>query len=251
MTAGSILAGKRIVITRPRAQAGALAEKLAAHGAEPILLPMIEIGPMDDYGPLDAALSQLDQYQWIVFTSANAVAVFWARLAGPLPASVRLAAVGPGTARAMEARGAAGALIPEEYLAESLAAAIGAVAGQHVLLPHAELADEVLADILRSRGATADEIPVYRTLPAALNEAGLAEVRRGVDVLAFTSASAARNFAGLVGVALPGVRRPVVACIGPITAQAARQVGLGADVVAEEHTLDGLVAALVDYFATS
>ena len=109
------LAGKRIVITRPRAQAAALAEKLAALGAEPVLFPTIEIAPLDDTGPLDAALGQLHAhaYQWLIFTSANAVSVVCDRLAGGLPTGVRLAAVGPATARALAARGLSGAVIPD------------------------------------------------------------------------------------------------------------------------------------------
>jgi uroporphyrinogen-III synthase len=251
MTETSPLAGKRVVITRPRAQAGALAEKLSALGAQPIVFPTIEIAPMEDAGPLEAALRQLDRYQWVVFTSANGVAAFWERLnggAGGAAAGLRFAAVGPATARALEKRGATAAFIPEEYVAESLAAGLGDVAGRRILLPHAELAREVLADELRARGATVDEIAVYRTLPAAPDPAGLAELKRGVEALTFTSGSAARNFAALAGLPAAGPR-PVVACIGPVTAAAARQAGLPVDVVAAEFTLDGLVAALAGYFA--
>lgn len=265
------LAGKRIVITRPRAQAAALADKLAALGAEPIIFPTIQIGPVDDYAPLDAAQRQLDQYRWIVFTSANAVAIFWERLGGRLPrltpypspnareasgegglaaegaASIRFAAVGPATARALEKRGYTAAFIPDEYVAEALAAGLGDVAGQRLLLPHAELAREVLADELRARGATVDEIAIYRTLPAAPDPRGLAELRRGVDAITFTSASAARNFALIAGGELLAGSRAIVACIGPVTAAAAREAGLPVDVIAAEYTLDGIVSALAEH----
>jgi len=254
MSEALALAGKRVAITRPRAQAGALAEKLAALGARPIVFPTIEIAPIKDAGPLDAALRQLDRYQWVVFTSANGVAAFWERLngsaslAGSGLAGPQFAAVGPATARALEKRGATAAFIPDEYVAESLAAGLGDVAGRRILLPHAELAREVLADELRQRGATVDEIAVYRTLPAAPDPAGLAELKRGVEAVTFTSGSAARNFAALAGLPAAG-QRPAVACIGPVTAAAARQAGLPVDVVAAEFTLDGLVAALAGYFA--
>jgi len=251
MSEASPLAGKRVVITRPRAQAGALAEKLAALGAQPIVFPTIEIAPMDDAGPLEAALRQLESYQWVVFTSANGVAAFWERLnggAGSGLGGLRFAAVGPATARALQKRGATAAFIPDEYVAESLAAGLGDVAGRRILLPHAELAREVLADELRQRGATVDEIAVYRTLPAAPDPAGLAELKRGVEAVTFTSGSAARNFAALAGLPAAGPR-PAVACIGPVTAAVARQAGLPVDVVAAEFTLDGLVAALAGYFA--
>jgi len=246
MTGGSLLAGKRVVITRPRAQATALADRLSALGAEPIIFPTIKIAPVDDYGPLDAVLRQLNDYHWLIFTSANAVAIFWERLGGQLaaPVAVRFAAVGPATARALEQRGHPPTFIPDEYVAEALSAGLGDVSGQHILLPHAELAREVLADDLRRRGATVDEIAIYRTLPAASDPAGLAELQRGVDAITFTSASAARNFVQLTSGHLLAVRRAVIACIGPVTAAAAREAGLPVDVVAVDYTLDGLVAAL-------
>ena len=245
------LAGKRIVVTRPRAQAATLAEKLSALGAEPILFPTIELAPMADDAPLDAALRRLDTYHWIVFTSANGVAVFWRQAQGrgvQLNApTLRLAAVGPATARALESRGLSAALIPDEYVAEALVAGLGDVAGQRVLLPHAELAREVLASDLRARGAVVDEIAVYRTLPAAPDPGGLVELRHGVDAVTFTSASAARNFARvLAGEALSG--DTITACIGPVTAAAAREAGLAVDVVAAEYTLDGLVSALAEHW---
>ena len=271
----SPLAGKRIVITRSRAQAGVLSEKLAHLGAEPILFPTIEIAPMEDYQPLDSAVRRLADYQWIVFTSANGVAAFWERLAaaglaGDLPPSTRLAAVGPATARALEQHGQSATFIPDEYVAEALAAGLGDVAGARILLPHAELAREVLADALRARGATVDEIAAYRTLPPAPDPFGLAELARGVDALTFTSASTARNFARLLegsGLAAagpaaasqpaappdrlpwPALRQAIVACIGPVTAAGVRQAGLPVDVVAATYTLDGLVDALAGYFA--
>jgi uroporphyrinogen-III synthase len=288
------MAGKRVVVTRPRAQAGTLAEKLAALGAEPILFPTIAVAPMDDDAPLAAALRRLDDYDWVVFTSANGVVVFCRELeraptrltgsgdtryqrnaaplrasavvgtngpdtkaepalalAGKLPATLRLAAVGPATARALEQRGLRAAFIPDEYLAEALAAGLGEVAGRRVLLPHAELAREALAGDLRQRGATVDEIAVYRTLPAAPDPSGLAELRRGVDAITFTSASAARNFvrvqAGEPSAGEPLAAGAIIACIGPITAAAAREAGLRVDVVAAEYTLDGLVAALAEH----
>jgi len=246
------LAGKRIVITRPRAQAASLAEKLLALGAEPILFPTIELAPMDDDAPLRDALGRLDEYQWVVFTSANAVAVFCreaeARGDSLNAPTLRFAAVGPATARALESRGLTAAFIPDDYVAEALAAGLGDVSGRRILLPHAELAREVLADDLRRRGAVVDEIAVYRTLPAQADPAGLAELRRGVDVVTFTSGSAARNFARLLdGQPLSAT---LTACIGPITAAAAREAGLPVEVVAAEYTLDGLVAALAEYWGS-
>jgi uroporphyrinogen-III synthase len=251
------LLGKRIVITRPRAQAAGLGEKLAALGAEPIYFPTIEIARLDDYSALDRAIRALDHYHWVIFTSVNGVAAFWERLAqvggdgqvgahgrAPQPGT-RCAAIGPATARALEARGVRPELIPDEYVAEAILEKIGDVAGQWILLPRADLAREVLADELGRRGAVVHEIAAYRTLPAAPDPQGLAELRRGVDVLTFTSSSTARNFAAL---AACEARRALVACIGPITAHTARELGWPVHIVARKYTTDGLVAALVEHF---
>lgn len=268
----SVLAGKRVVVTRARAQAAALCDRLAGLGACPIVLPTIEIAPLDDYDALDRAIRDLSQYQWVVFTSVNGVEFFWQRLAlageGRLP-RLQIAAIGPATARALEERGVRPALVPDEYVAEALAAAIGDAAGQRVLLPRAELAREALADELGRRGAIVHEVPAYQTLPAALDLRGLAELRRGVDAVTFTSSSTVRNFVALVsgqdsyvdaaairrlgpdGVPMPSLGAAIIACIGPVTAQTAREAGLPVDAVAATYTMDGLVTALVEYFARS
>jgi uroporphyrinogen III methyltransferase/synthase len=244
------LAGKRIVITRARAQAAGLGRKLADAGAQPIFLPAIEIAPMDDYEALDRALRCLANYQWLVFTSANGVEHFWAHLSdGRLPA-LKVAAIGPATARALEKRGVQPALVPDEYVAEAVAAGLGEVTGLWFLWPRAEAAREALADELGRRGAIVHEIPVYRTLPAAPDPAGLSELRRGVDAITFASASAARNFAALAADgAAAAVEKAAIACIGPVTARAAREAGLRVDVVAATYTTEGLVAALAEHFA--
>ena len=283
----SALAGKRILVTRPRAQAADLCDKLAALGAEPILFPTIEIAPMEDYSALDRAITALDwpegraRYQWVIFTSVNGVAAFWERLsvgaggstfahhAPAPPAHLQFAAIGPATARALEQRGVRVTFIPDEYVAEAIVEGLGDVNGQWILLPRADIAREALAVELSRRGAVVHEIAVYRTLPTALDPQGLYELRRGVDAITFTSSSTARNFVALVsgspkyidaanyrrmgrdGVPMPSLGRAIIACIGPVTAQTAREVGLPVDVIAhrEAYTLDGLVAALADYFS--
>jgi uroporphyrinogen-III synthase len=250
---GRSLAGRRILITRPRGQAGGLAEKLAGLGAEPILFPTVEIGQIEDPAPLDDAIRRLAEFDWIVFTSANGVAAFWKRLdlsgledLSGLP--VRYAAIGPATAQALARRGVQPHLIPEEYIAERLLDALGDVAGRRILLPRADIAREVLAVELEKRGAAVHEIAAYRTLPATPDPAGLAELRRGVDAVTFTSSSTVRNFLKLAHPFDPR-SASVVACIGPITAGTARALGLAVAVVAAEYTGDGLVAALADYFS--
>jgi uroporphyrinogen-III synthase len=266
------LAGKRILVTRPRAQAADLCDKLAALGAEPILFPTIEIAPVDDYSALDQAIAALDKYQWVIFTSVNGVAAFWKRLdlTGLREADLsglRFAAIGPATAHALEKRGVRAAFIPEEYVAEAIVAGIDNVEGQWILLPRADIAREALAEELGRRGAIVHEIAAYRTLPAAPDPQGLTELRRGVDAITFTSSSTVRNFVLLLsgntkyidaanyrrmghnGAPMPSLNHTAIACIGPITAQTAREVGLPVDVMATEYTMDGLVAALVGYFS--
>ena len=251
MNMNSPFKGKRIVITRPQAQAAELAEKLSALGAEPVLFPTIAIVPLDDTAPLDAAVRELaaHAYQWLIFTSANAVTIVCDRLAEGLPPGVRLAAVGPATARALAARGLHGAVIPEEFVAEALAASLGDLAGQRVLLPQGEQAREALAAQLRQRGAVVDELAIYRTVPAMPAPAALAELQRGAEAVTFTSGSAARSFARLLPRWLPDADpRPLVACLGPVTAEVARKAGLPVDVVAAEYTLDGLITALAAHW---
>jgi uroporphyrinogen-III synthase len=266
------LARRRILVTRPRRQAATLCDKLAALGAEPILFPTIEIAPMGDYAALDEALRHLDQYHWVIFTSVNGVNAFWRRLASagldnPAGFTGKFAVIGPATAYALHQRGVRAEFIPDEYVAEALVAGIGNVDGQRILLPRAEVTREVLADELSQRGAVVHEIAAYRTLPAAPDPQGLAELRRGLDAITFTSSSTVRNFVTLLGgrpenIGMTGLRRrgpdglpmasrgtAAIACIGPVTAQTARDVGLPVDVIAGRYTVDGLIAALAAYFA--
>ena len=249
------LSGRRILVTRPRAQAADLCDKLAALGAEPILFPTIEIAPLEDRAPLDRAIAGLSSYAWIIFTSVNGVTAFWERLttAGEdehALAAIRIAAIGPATAQALEQRGIHARFVPGEYVAEAIVDGIGDVRGQRILLPRADIAREALAVELAQRGAVVDEIAAYRTVPAVPDPDRLAELRRGVDAITFTSSSTVRNFVALAGQA-PIVPDTLVACIGPITAQTARELGLRVDLTARVYTTNGLVAALVDHYSRS
>ncbi len=259
MSPTSALSGKRIVVTRARAQAAALADKLSARGAVPILLPAIEIAPPPDYARLDEALRHLAGYHWLIFTSVNGVEAFWQRLAaaGRGQADLRgrrVAAIGPATAEALAQRGVYVERVPDEYVAEAVVEALGEVDGQWILLPRAEIARPVLAEELRRRGARVDEIAVYRTLAGEPDPAALADLQRGVDAVTFASASTVRNFLKLLdgqpqaAVLKASLARAAIACIGPITAQAARVLGLTVAVQAEVYTMDGLVEALEAHF---
>jgi uroporphyrinogen-III synthase len=247
----SALAGKRILVTRPRDQAKVLCDRLEARGAIPIPFPTIEIAPLLDYAKLDLAIRHLADYDWVIFTSVNGVKAFWERLKAmgtDLGMGKKIAAIGPATAEAVRKHGASVAFMPNEYIAEAIAAGLGDVQEQRFLLPRAELARETLAIELKQRGAHVDEIAAYRTLPAVPDADSLKALQQGVGAITFTSSSTVRNFVAIeITKHLDYV--PVIACLGPITAQTARDVGLAVTITAADYTLDGLITALENYYA--
>jgi uroporphyrinogen-III synthase len=241
------LTGRRVVVTRPQDQAEELCDRLRAMGAEPIFFPVIAIVPPERGGALDQAISRLAEYDWIIFTSVNGVEHFWARLTahdGPRPSAPRskIAAIGPATAEALRQRGVSVHLMPAEYRAEAILDVIGDVAGQRILLPRADIARPVLAEGLRAMGAWVDEAPAYHTVQGNPPPAAFDALRTGVDVVIFTSSSTVRNFVALTQGLNYG--DPLVACIGPVTAATAHELGLRVDMVAEEYTVDGLLETL-------
>jgi uroporphyrinogen-III synthase len=237
---------KRILITRPRAQAGDFAEKLRLAGFEPIFFPVIEIQPIENNVALERALAKLECYDWLVFTSVNAVDVVFGQLQNTsLP---QVAAIGPKTAEALEARGITPSFVPDEYVAESILPGLGDLNGKWVLLPRAEIARKALPEAICEAGGIPHEISVYKTLPAQLNPEGLAALKSGVDIVTLTSPSTVQNFVALVRqngldpLALPG--NPLFACIGPITEQSARKEGFANLVIAREYTTKGLIEVI-------
>ncbi len=304
------LFGKRILITRTRKQAGVLARLLAEEGAIPVELPSIEIEPIEDRTEINAAVERLRSggYAWAGFTSANAVETFFGILAdGGLDArafgSTRVFAIGPATAAALRDRGIIADVVPPEYAAESVVAALqtylpssahpeephsspqangGAsrrASADHspltthhsplsILLPRAEFARAELVQGLESLGAAVDEVPLYRSVvPVAQGPSPELEALRNgeIDIVTFTSSSTVRNLVAMLGgpeALTPspspvrgrgedGVERaPLIACIGPITADTARELGLHVDVMASEYTVEGLVEALNEYAGT-
>jgi uroporphyrinogen-III synthase len=240
---------KRILVTRPRAQADPFIEGLRAAGFEPIYFPVIEIQSVEDHIELDQALVQINKYDWVVFTSVNGVEVVFDRLEkySSLP---RVAAIGPKTAEALKARGVIPDFIPEEYVAEAILPGLGDLRGKWVLLPRAEIARRALPEAIIKAGGITHEIAVYQTLPTEPDASGLAALKAGVDVVTLTSPSTVQNFVaiakqnGLDPLCLPN--NPLFACIGPITEQAAREEGLFNLVVAKEYTTDGLIRILSD-----
>jgi len=242
---------KRILVTRPRAQADDFAERLHAAGFEPIFFPVIEIQPIENNVALDRAFEKLSCYEWVVFTSVNAVDVV--ALNGGVEQvkhseGVKVAAIGPKTAEALRKHNIKPDFVPEEYVAEAILPGLGDLVGKWVLLPRAEIARKALPEGILQAGGVAHEIAVYKTLPTQPDPDGLAALRKGVDVVTFTSPSTVQNFVaianqnGLDPLNLPN--NPLFACIGPITEQAASEEGITNLIVAEEYTTDGLITAL-------
>jgi uroporphyrinogen-III synthase len=254
----SALSGKRILITRPPGKANAFAQALQAQGAQPVYFPTIQITPVEDTTCLDRALSQLDTYAWLVFTSANAVEAVYERLGAleiqPASPPLKVAAIGPNTAAALEANGVSPDFMPAEHISEAILPGLGELQEKWVLLPLADIAHESLPRAIQDAGGVSHVVTAYHTIPAAPDPEGLANIQAGVDVITFTSGSSARNFAtltenaGLDPFHLPG--SPIVACIGPKTAQVASQTGFTVDIVAEEYTTNGLVETLTKNFET-
>lgn len=251
------LFGKGVVITRPAAQAGEMARLLRDEGARPIHFPVIQVRESSRTGPLDEALGRLEAYRWVVFTSANGVRFFLKRLrekGKDLRAlkGVRIAAIGPATAKMIEAYGIGVDLVPPVYVSEGLVASFESVdlGGERVLLPRAEEARDILPDGLKGMGAAVDVVPVYRTVRADTDRAVLEkEMEQGrVDVLTFTSPSTVKNFFAIMGerFALPGHVR--VASIGPVTAAALKKRNVPIHVMEEVYSVPGLVDALRKYY---
>ena len=243
------LFGRTIVVTRAREQVSDLRQRLTGLGAAVVELPAIAVEP------LAFTLPDLAAYGWLVFTSVNGVDHFFARGLAPAGldaralAGLRVAAIGPGTAAALRTHGIAVDLLPERFVAESLLDAFPdpTAPGERVLLARAEQARDVLPEGLAARGFTVDVLGVYRTVAAAPDPEALALVRGGgVDAVTFTSSSTVRNFHDLVGPLDPA---PAVVSIGPVTSATAEELGLGVASEADEHTIDGVVAAVVGLLA--
>ncbi|MDA8309087.1 MAG: uroporphyrinogen-III synthase [Actinomycetota bacterium] len=249
-----MLAGATVVVTRPKGDADDLAEALRAAGARVVALPVVEIAEPEDGGAgLARAVAALPQYRWVVFTSANAVR----RLLALVPdvgvlAGAGLAAVGPATAAALGERGLVADLVAERTSAEGLADLFPAAAapGASVLFPAAAGARRTLPDALRAKGWAVDEVIAYRTVPAPAPPAALAAEVAAASAVTFASPSAVDAYVALRAqdgkpLAVP----PVVACIGPLTAAAARVAGLEVGVVARHASASELVAALAGALA--
>ncbi len=247
------LAGQRVLVTRAQRQASSLSRELRSLGAVVTEIPAIEIRPPQTFRPLDQALLALHKYDWLILTSVNGVEALLGRmkkLALPVGALRRLqmAAIGPATRAALEARGLRVRVMPGEYVAEAVVRALRRrVKGKRVLLVRTAIARDVIPRRLRQAGARVDVVAAYQTVTptgsAARSRAALKDARRRPDYITFTSSSTARNFVAMLGLRnLAGVK---LASIGPVTSATLRELGLRAHVEAKEYTIPGLVRAMV------
>jgi uroporphyrinogen III methyltransferase/synthase len=251
------LLGRRIVVTRAAEQAAEMVARLERFGAEAIAAPTIELEDVTPPSALDAALAALEQFDWVVFTSAHGVAVFFARLyvSGSdvrRLGRARLAAIGTATADALAHRGLRVDLVPPTFRGEALAECLAPhVGGRRVLLPRAGGARELLPRALIRAGAEVTDVPTYRAKPVAgLSDRVHALLAAGaVDAITFTSPSTARGFHALLEKGARATGGARIACIGPVTSAAARALGWNVDVEAREYTTEGLTRALIDYFS--
>ena len=247
------LTNKRILITRPRAQAGEFANALIAAGAQPIFFPVIQIVPINDFSDLDSALLKIYTYDWLILTSVHGVDTFFKRFdmlgLKHVPEGLRVAAIGPKTASCLSQHGVIAHFVPTEYTAEAILPGLGKdMWGKRFLLPQSDLARTTLASEIRSAGGVVDEVVAYRTVPSQPGISEMNALRAGVDIITFTSPSAVHNFVnivrnnGLDPINLPGT--PLFACIGPVTKRTAEEMSFCDLVVANEYTTAGLIEAI-------
>jgi uroporphyrinogen-III synthase len=267
------LRGLRILVGRAHHQASALSSGLRNLGAEVLEIPFIEIRRPRSFQPLDSALTNLSEYDWLILTSVNGVEAVWERLQklgfkAQHLAHLKIAAIGPATRRAIEEHGIKVNVVPEEYVAESVVASLRRkVKGKRVLLARAKVARDVIPRELRKLGAGVDVVEAYETvIPKSSRKrvrAALVHPERRPDVITFTSSSTVRNFVALLGKDrergrsrhtvrsqkkhLDGVK---FASIGPVTSSTLRELGLPVDIEARKYDIPGLIEAIVEATAT-
>ncbi len=258
------LFGKRIVVTRAREQASGFLQKLSTLGAECIQFPTIEIVPPDSWEPLDQAVSNLESYQWLLFTSVNGVKYFLKRLhhggkdVRDLK-GIRIGAIGPKTAEQWHNLGIKPDLVPSEYRAEAVVEAFKKwePEGASILIPRAEKAREILPDELRKMGAKVHVVDAYKTVSPSGDTVGIRDMLKkgAIHMVTFTSSSTVTNFVGMFGsdkdrLTSEWMKNVKVACIGPITGKTAEKQGFSVDLMPEDYTIEALTLAIADFFGT-
>ena len=259
LVSSDALKGKRIVITRARSQALSLAQSIESLGGEVVEFPTIEIKPPASYKSLDEAISQITNYNWVIFTSVNGVEQFLNRFEKLRKnmadlAGTEVGAIGPETAKRLTAAQIRLGLVPKQYQAEGILEELlsKSMFDKRVLIPRAAKARDILPETLRQRGARVDVVEAYQTVLPQTDAAAVHKLLRDgkIDVITFTSSSTATNFAAMLhDPDLPRLlSRVVIACIGPITKKTVEDLGMRPEIISEEFTIPGLVNAMVDYF---
>jgi len=258
------LFGKRILVTRPEAQATEFVDLLWSLGAEPIEAPMIRVEPPEDYEPLDEACALVGTFDWIVFTSVNGVDAFLKRLCRGARdvrelKGVRLCAIGPATAERLARYGLRVDLVPDEHRGEAVVEALRNaedLSERRILLPRADLARDLLPTELQRAGAEVVDVTAYRTVLAGGDRDTGPDIykmllEQEIDVVTFTSASTVRNFVKLLGAAPAAdlLNTTVVAAIGPVTADAAARLNIQTTIMPESYTVPALVDAIAAHYA--
>jgi uroporphyrinogen III methyltransferase/synthase len=251
------LFGKGVVITRPIEQAHDFIELLAANGARPIHFPTCKIEPPLYWTGLDGAIDNIEMYSWIIFTSANGVRFFLRRLREKGRdvrdlKNIRICSIGPATAAMLNKMGIHVEMVPNEYISEGVIKSFSGidVRGKKILLPRAEIARDVIPEELGKMGASVDAVTAYRTVQSGAKKVELqAHLDKGqVDVITFTSPSTVANFVYIMGKDFKIPEKVKVACIGPVTAAAAKKNGFKIDIMQNEYTIPGLVAAMREFY---
>lgn len=244
----------RVLVTRPKGEAGELKELLAAAGIEVFCLPTIELLPLEDYSEVDDVLGHLEDFNWLVFTSANGVRFFfnrWKALYGdkPLP-QLSIACIGPGTAQALTEKGLTSDLVPSAFKSEDLALALieRDIRGKKILLARAKGARDVLPKVLEEAGAVVLDLALYRVEKPKEDLRSFKELlmKEKIDVITFTSSQTVKNFFELTEGDWP--EGAVAACIGPITAKTYKDLyGKEATIVASVYTIEGLASSIIEF----
>lgn len=260
--AAGTLAGTRVIVTRAREQAAAIAEQLAGLGAEVVSMPLIEIAPPANYEPIDRAIERIESFDWLIAASVNAVDYFLRRFDRLKPDrrlldGLLIAAVGPKTRERIEAEGLPVVLVPDNYTAESVVAGFlkhypdpEELNGVRVLIPASNITRDVIRPALAACGVEVELVETYRTLPPQLSrDEALARLDASSGgYLIFASPSAVDNLAGVLGLEdlTPALAGMQIVCIGPTTAQAARRRGLEAAIMPAEYRVEALIKLLVE-----
>lgn len=251
------LFGKKVLITRSRTQASNLRTILDDLGAQTLELPSVEIAPLEDYTQVDQAVAHLDEFGWVIFASTNGVEAVFDRLHAQgrdarAFGKTALGAIGPATAQALTRRGIIPDFTPVRSVSEEVVAELldRDWKGVSVLLPGSDIGRDVLAQGLSDLGARVERVPAYRTItPQGVTEQARQILEQGVDVITFTSSSTVRNLLDILDGDKRCLDSSFIACIGPVTARTAEELGIRVDLVAEDHTVEGLVDSLVRHFS--